>query len=770
MGLASETAGVYEFGPFTVDPLRRLLLRGSLPMPVQPKVFDTLLYMVENPDRLLTKDELLAAIWPGRVVEESNLSQNVFTLRKVLNDGGDERCIVTAPGRGYRFTAPVRRVNRSTNVAGPGAAAALAAPAAVLVPVRSKWAIRSALLAAALALLIGALLYALAHRPRGVVPAMERSRILLSGMVNLTDDPAFNAVPGNVLEIGLSQSPFLSLISQKQLQNTLRLMERPADTKLSAELAREICLRNQGKAVLSGAIAAFGSRYVVTLEASDCSSGERILQSKAEASRKEEVPHALDSLAMGMRTTLGESLASIRKYGVPIEQATTGSFDALQAFSVGEQARLKGDNHSAAVLFKRAVELDPSFALAYAQLAGAYAGLREIGLARGYYQKAFALKDRASEREQLWISAEYFKLVGNLSASVDSYRTLTQLYPSDARPWAALAGLYTRQARYNDAVDAAKQGLALNPDDSRAYVSLARAYKRLNRFVDAIAIGEQATAKGLDAWDMHCLLYEVAFALGDVGMMADEVAKESGKQSESWMLDYEALAAATGGRLKQARALFERAIALAETSGGEDGRATLSNFYTDYIQMLAMFGLRREAQQVAAKAIGLEQNEEAPYALAEAGEFERAASLDREIGQQYPDSTLVSNLIRPRTQAAIALGQRRPRDAIVSLQPAIPTKMATFDVPSMLGQAYLALKQPEQAAAEYRDVLANRGVDATSPRYPFAYLGLARARSMQGNVQESRAAYEQLFAFWKDSDPDNPVLVRARGEYARLGQ
>jgi tetratricopeptide (TPR) repeat protein len=283
-------------------------------------------------------------------------------------------------------------------------------------------------------------------------------------------------------------------------------------------------------------------------------------------------------------------------------------------------------------------------------------------------------------------------------------------------------------------------------------------------------VGEQATSKGLDAWDMHCLLYEVAFALGDVAMMSDEVAKESGKQNEGWMLDYQALAAATAGKLKQARALFDRAIALSETSGGEDGRATISNFYTDYIQMLAMFELTREAQQVAAKAIGLEQNEEAPYALAEAGEFERAASLDREIGQQYPDSTLVSYLLRPRTQAAIALGKRRPRDAIVALQPAMPTKLETFDVPSMLGQAYLDLKQPEQAAAEFRDVLANRGVDAISPMYPFAYLGLARALRMQGKVQESRAAYEQLLAFWKDSDPDNPLLVRARSEYTGLGQ
>jgi DNA-binding winged helix-turn-helix (wHTH) protein/tetratricopeptide (TPR) repeat protein len=782
----SLTAGaeVYEFSLFTVDPLKRLLLRGSTPIPLPPKVFDTLLYMVENPDRVLGKDEMMAAIWPGRVLEESNLSQNVFTLRKTLSEGGEDRCIVTAPGRGYRFTAPVRRVSRNSTAPSPGsgtttpttvgvpssdAGAPGSSPLAAPLTERSGRAIRNVGLILGLAVVISVAWYGLEQR-RGISPVKERSRILLTGIANLTNDSAFDTVPERVLEIGLSQSPFLILIPPQQVGKTLQLMERPADAKLSADLAQEVCLRNQGKAVMSGAIAVFGSRYVVMLEASDCTSGEHIVQSKIEAARKEDVPRALDSLMVKMRTDLGESLASVRQFDVRIEQATTGSFEALKAYSVGEQARLNGDNESAVPLFKRAVELDPSFALAYAELAATYVGLRQPELARRYYQQAFQYKDRASEKEKLWISAEYFKLVGKLSESIDSYRAMARLYPNDGRPWESLADLYTRMARYQDAVDAAKEGLRRNPDESRAYVILARAYKRSNRFNEAYAVGRQSVAKGLDGWNMHCLLYEVAFALGDVDQMSAQAATEAGKPNERWMLEYEALGAATAGRLKQSRELFARVFAATQASGGEDQSPTLSGFYTDYIEVLSLFGLAPEARELVAKVPDLEQNEDGPYVLAAIGDFERAADLDAEFGKRYPDSTLTNTLTRPIAQAMIALGQHRPRDAIAVLQPSLPAKLRTFHVPSLLGQAYLELKSPAQAAAEFTDIIDNRGVDAVSPMYPLAYLGLARALQLQGDLRKSRKAYEQLFAFWKDADADNPVLVRARAEYAALGQ
>jgi eukaryotic-like serine/threonine-protein kinase len=773
--MSDDRPHFYEFGPFRVDPARRVLLRDGRLVALQPKAFEILVFLVRNPGRLITKEELLSAIWPELVVEESNLSQNIFVLRKALGDGeAGHRYIVTLPRRGYQFAEAVH-VRQNDGAAVEASRQTL--PPEVIgrsesadgrhvrgrIP-RSR--VVAAIVGAAIALVVIALAGSGYFRHSSHV--QERSRILLTAFTNLTNDPAMNTVPRDVLEIGLSQSPFLSLIPQQQIGKTLQLMERPANAQLSAELAQEICLRNQGKAVLSGTIAAFGSRYLVTLEATDCSSGERIVQSKAEAARKQDVPHALDSLTASMRTNLGESLASVRQFDVPIEQATTGSFDALKAYSVGEQARLKGDNAAAVPLFKQAVELDPSFALAYAELAAAYVGLRHPELARPNYRKAFELKDAASENEKLWISAEYFKLVGNLTEAANSYSTLAKLYPRDGRPWESLADMYTRMARYSDAVDAAKEGLRLNPDDSRAYIILARAYKRSSRFTEANEIGKQAEAKGLDAWAMRCLLYEVAFALNDTAKMTEQVAKEAGKPSEDWMVLYEAWAAAAAGKVRQSRVLFERAIALTETSGEQDHAATTSEFYTEYMQMLGLFGLKQEARQLSATAPGLDTNEDAPYALALAGDFERAGAIERELGERYPDSTLINSFVRPKAQAAIALGQLRPQDAIAELQPALPAKLQTFDVPYLLGQAYLDVKEPMQAAAAYRDILNNRGVDAISPSYALAYLGTARALNMQGELQKSRAAYEQLFAYWKNAEPDNPVLVRARQEYSAL--
>jgi DNA-binding winged helix-turn-helix (wHTH) protein/tetratricopeptide (TPR) repeat protein len=774
LNVSDDGSHCYEFGPFTADSKRRLLLRGSAPIPLPPKVFDTLLLMLEHPDRVLTKDEIMAAIWPGRVVEESNLSQNVFTLRKALNDDSDNRWIVTAPGRGYRFTGTVRRLTPALPV--PQALHPVPQtlpPALQVLPAAPRrrphdWLnARTAVGTVLCLILVAGLIVWRLHRT-GAAAVPERSSVLLIGIGNLTGDPAFDNVPGSVLEIGLSQSPFLNLISPRQISSTLKLMELPADSKLSGELAREVCLRNDGKAMLGGSISAFGTRYIVILEASDCSSGERIVQSKAEVNRKEDMPQALDGLTSALRTHLGESLPSVKKLGVPIGQVTTRSFEALQAYSVGELVRQRGDNNAAIPMFERAIELDPSFALAYAELGSADIALRQPELARPNYAKAFEFRDRTSEKERLWISAEYFKLVGNFSEAINSYRAMAQLYPRDGGPLESLADLYTRLARYDDAVDAAREGLRLSPDDSRAYIILARAYKRSNRLLAAKQVAEQAIEKSLAGWETHCLLYEVAFALNDVDGMAEGETLERGKPNEAWMVEYEALAAATSGHVKLARERFARAIALMSTTGGDSRQATISDFYTDYVQTLARVGFESEARGLAAQVPDLDMNEEAPYALALSGDYQRAAALDQEFGRRNPNSTLSNSFTRPRAQAAIALGQHRPDEAIAILQPALPSKLRTLDVPTLLGQAYLELKQPDRAAAEFTEVLDHRGVDALDAWYPLAYIGLARALRMQGQIQASRSTYEQFFKFWADADPDIPILALARREYAGL--
>jgi DNA-binding winged helix-turn-helix (wHTH) protein/tetratricopeptide (TPR) repeat protein len=784
MDVSVRPKGVFAFGRFRLDPLRRNLTRDGMVVALSPRLFDTLLYMVENPDRVVEKDELLSAVWPGRFVEEGNVSQTIFALRKALNDAGEgDNFISTAPGRGYRFTAPVEwaaeNLVREVSLADPspdasspvsGVQAALR-PAPDSISARGganagRWsAWRSVAYLAPV--LLGVTLVAVVLYRRGPPPPEKPNIVVLADFQNLTNDPALGTVLGKVLEIDLAQSPFLSLMSPQQESETLRLMERPEDARLTPALAQEVCARVQGRAVLSGAVGAVGSRYLVTLEARDCGTGKGIAQDKSEAGRKEDLPTVLDALTLHMREGLSESPASIQKFDVPIAQATTSSFKALKAFSLGEQARAVGDNAGAVPLFQRALELDPSFALADEELASAYLAHDDIELARTYYRKAFQLRDKVSEIERLHIASHYDQFVGDIGEAIHVYTVWAQTYPLDWIPVSNLANLYTDIARYPQAIVAGKNALRLNPGHANPYVVLARAYKRSNRFREAKAICRQAIARGLDGWSVHGLLYEIAFAENDRAVMAEQVAMEKDKPTFAFMLDYEAWAAATAGQVRQAKAFFAQAIASARLQGA-DHAGEVSEIFTDDIAMLAGFGVNDESRQTALQAPSLDVNDDAPLALARAGEVGHAAVLAAAFEKRNPGNTIVNDIDLPLIQATIALRQRRPDDAARLLQPALPFELRDFDVPSLLGQADLDMKAADKAAAEYRKILANRGVDATSPLYPLAYLGLARALHLEGRLHESGAAYAQFFAFWKDADQDLPVLQNAKREYAQL--
>jgi DNA-binding winged helix-turn-helix (wHTH) protein/tetratricopeptide (TPR) repeat protein len=770
MDVKAPDEGQYRFGPFLLNPAERLLSRDGAAVPLTHRLFETLLTFVRTPGRVLTKDELLEAVWPGRYMEEASLKQAVFTLRKALSDSGDDaRYIVTAQGVGYSFAAPVQRIGASVAT---GAMEPFVQPTQVASPPVTRHsgsrgsAVRYAVVLAAIATVAASI--ALYLRNPNIPSAPAKPNVLvLADFQNLTNDPALGTVLGKVLQIDLAQSPFLSQMSPQQVSKTLQLMEHPADAALTPQLAQEVCARNQAAAALSGVVASIGSGFVVTLEARDCDTGKSIAEDKAEVGRKEDVPRALDGLTMQLRENLNESSASIQKFGAPIAQATTSSFEALKAFSLGEHARTNGDNATAVGFFKRAIELDSSFALAYAELGSAYFGLRETELGKAYYRKAFDLRDRTSENEKLMIAGVYYERLGNSEEAVRAYRLWAQTYPQDWLPWAHLANLLTGIAQYDDAIAAGRESLRLNPDHYGPYSVSARAYKRATRFAEAKEIGRRATAKGLDGWDMHGILYEIAFAEGDTAAMAAQAAKEIGKPTEPWMLDYEALGAATAGQAGQSHSLFEKAIEAAREQG-PDAQEEAANFYEDDIVTLSVLGLKDEARKIADGATGLNDSEYQSFALALAGDFEHAASSATALAKRYPESTEVNDSDVPLTRAAIDLEQGRPNDAIIALQPAISHELRDFWVCSFLGQAYLETSAPDKAAAEFRKILANRGVDGISPLYPLAYLGLARALHMQGRLAESKAAYEGLFAFWKNADKNLPALMDARREYAQL--
>jgi tetratricopeptide (TPR) repeat protein len=367
----------------------------------------------------------------------------------------------------------------------------------------------------------------------------------------------------------------------------------------------------------------------------------------------------------------------------------------------------------------------------------------------------------------LLIAATYYERVGNWTQGVRSYQLWAQTYPQNWLPWAHLSNILSGMARYTDAIAAGREALRLNPEHYGPYSVLARAYKRATRFADAKAIGRLAVARKLDGWDMHGILYEVAFAEGDSAAMTEQVAKEKGKPTETWMLDYQAWGAATAGQLGKSRTLFEKAIETARGQG-PDSREEAASFLEDYIEALAIFGLNPEARKLASTSAGLEESEYAPFAFAMAGDFEKAASFATALAKRHPESTEINDSDLPLVWAIIDLANGQPAAAIGALHPALPYEMRDFYTASLLGQAYLENKVPDKAAVEYYKILANRGVDGLSPLYPLAYLGLARALKMQGRPIESRAAYERLFAFWKDADTDLPILRTARNEYSRL--
>jgi DNA-binding winged helix-turn-helix (wHTH) protein/tetratricopeptide (TPR) repeat protein len=765
MDISLRAKGIYAFGRFRLDPVRRVLLHDDATVPLTPKAFEVLLYLVSNSGRVVEKDELLNEVWAGRFVEESNVSQTIFTLRKALSGAGEESSLIsTLSGRGYTFTAPVQ-LNSAAYLPDAEGATALRSAAPPPAARETSW-LRPTLIVGMSVILIAIIAVFTGYR-NTPPPRVQPRLLVLADFQNFTTDPALGSVMGKVLEIDLAQSPFLNLLSPQQQSETLRQMERLKDAKLTPDLAQEVCARNQGDAMLSGSVAKIGQHFLVTLQVRDCNHGGSIAEVKTAAASEDDLPDTLDGLTVSVREALKESSASIGRFNTPIAQATTSSFEALKAFSLGESVRANGDNAAALSSFKRATELDPSFALAYAELGSGYFGLRETELGKAAYRKAFDLKDRASENEKLRIAAVYYERLGNFTKAVQSYQLWVQTYPQDWLPWAHLANILTGTARYKEAVAAGREALRLNPLHYGPYSVLARAYKRSTRFAEAKEIGRLAAAKGFDGWDIHGVLYEVAFAEGDSGAMARQVAKETGTPTEPWMLDYEAWGAATAGQINQCRTLFEKAIRTAREQG-PDSQEEATLFLEDYIESMAYFGFKQEAQKLALGATDLRGSEYGSFALAMAGNFADAASDADALRKRYPESTEVNDEDIPLVRATIDLGQGRPKEAVNVLQPSLASELRDFYTSSLLGEAYLDLHQPDKAAAEFQKILDNRGVDGLSPLYPLAYLGLARALRMEGKPLQSKAAFEKLFSFWKDADADLLVLQEARREYAQL--
>jgi len=783
---------IYAFGPFTVDPVERVALRDDKPLILTPKAFDTLLCLLRNRGRVLTKDEILQEVWPDTFVEEVNLAVNISALRKVLGESPQEgRFIATLPGRGYRFVAEV-----SVSVAEQVPAARDSANPVTASPDVSTWqldqttshaapvrtiSVSSSILrnkyfsiaATIVVVLIVAGLSFKFRRPRLSPGLTPQDSILVADFENTTGEPVLDGTLKEGAAVSLGQTPFLNLVANDRVRETLRFMGRSPEERVQLPLAREICERAGAKAVVSGAVSRLGTAYVVALEATTCVDGTVVAREQLEVKNKEAVLPALSQATAKLRGKLGESLSSIQQFDVPIEQATTPSLEALKAYSVGMKQRGSGEEKEAIPFFDHAIELDPNFAMAYARRGAILNNLGETDRASEDFKRAYSLRSNLSEREKLYLTVRFHDAIaGDTGKSIETYEMWSRLYPRDLQPFDGLSARYQIVGQYEKAVTAAREALKLRPDNYVPYANLATSYEALNRFDEAKEVCIQAAAGKRDSSYTHRVLFELAFLRGDYTEMQNEAELARGTDREHEMLVDQAFALAAMGKLRQARELFKRSWANYERDGLQD-HAAYSMAQEALIE--ADFGNIAEARTRAAEALrlgrGIDAHETTAEVLSLVGEEAKARNLAQQLHSRFPQHAPLNAASLPTILAATELQRGNASEALDLLKEAEPYDLSEFSNLSPIyirGQTYLRLHSPKEAEAEFQKLLSHTGINALSPRHALARLGLARAFSLEGDVPQARKAYEDFLAYWKDADPELPILRQARTELSKL--
>ncbi len=803
---------VYEFGPFRMDPDKQVLLRDGQLIAVTPKAFETLLVLVRRGREVVSKEELLKEIWPDSFVEEANLSQHIFKLRKALGDTLEgEHYIVTLPGRGYRFAVPVRTITEGGEVL----IAQMRSRAEIVIeehepepvepqpalppPAHSKPKWRKWLLLGGAATAIAGLGVLLLLRHHQTVPLnasdsnvvapgpwgfltffhrnktlTETDKVVLADFANSTGDPVFDGTLRQGLAVQLEQSPFWSVISEQRMQQTLRKMGRPADARINLETAREICARTGSAAVIEGSIASLGTHYVLGLGAESCRNGDILDQEQAQAARKEDVLGALDKTATRLRSKLGESINSVQKFATPVEDATTPSLEALKAYSLGRKMFFEKGNAAALPFLQRAVELDPTFALAYRALGAVYGNLGQTDRMRLNIRKAYELREKVSERERFYIEANYYwEGTGELEKAIPAYELWRQSYPRDYALYVHLGAIYISLGNLEKALEESRESVRLEPNSGINYTVLCLAYIYLDRVDEAEAVLKQAEERKLESEGLPGARYRLAFLKGDTAQMTHTVSAAMGKPgTEDVLLDAQANTEAWHGRWKDARQLTRRAMSSAEQN---DARETAAWYEARTSLGEVESGMREEARSDAHAAIKLASNrdvlERAALALALAGDTAAAEKLAAELDRTFPLDTLVQRYWLPAISAAVALQHKDPKRAVELLQVTGPIELGDQGELSPIylrGEAYLMLRDGNAAAAEFQKFIDHRGQVENFPSGALARLQLARACALSGDKTKAKIAYQDFLTLWKDADPDVPILKQAKVEYARL--
>jgi tetratricopeptide (TPR) repeat protein len=650
-----------------------------------------------------------------------------------------------------------------------------------------KWPILAGVAVVAVVLGLAGRLY-FARRAQALT---EKDTVVLADFANSTGDPIFDDTLKTALNISLRQSPFLNVLPDSEMVKTLQLMTRPADTKVTPEVARELCQRAHSKAYLAGSIGSLGSEYVLGLKAVNCQSGDTLAEEQMTAVSKEKVLDSLGKAATKLRGELGESLATVQKFDVPLLQATTSSLEALKEYSLGVKAANEKGPSAALPYHQRAVELDPNFAQGYDALGIDYNSLAEMGRASEYYTEAFQLRERVSEREKLSIAADYYQNVtGELDKAAQTLQEFIESYPRSAGAYGNLGNIHCELGQYEKAAEVTRHALRLAPNTLLLYGNLANFSLALQRFDETRQIIQEAQARKFDDLTLHNALYALAFVGADSAAMADQ---------QQWFArkpDYEdfglALASDTeayAGHVGKARELTKRAVDSAvRVDSKENGAIWQANAALEQ----SAYGNPTEARQSAAGALKLAPasqgvDSEVALAFAISGDAARAESLARDLGKRFPLDTQMQSLWLPAIQAQLALNKKNPATALNVLQASSTIELGQILFVANLsclyhvyvrGEAYLAAGQGNAAAAEFQKILDHSGIVWNCWTGALAHLGVARANALQARTSHGAdadaarvralAAYKGFLALWKDADPDIPILKEAKAEYAKL--
>jgi eukaryotic-like serine/threonine-protein kinase len=598
----------------------------------------------------------------------------------------------------------------------------------------------------------------------------EKDTILVTDFVNTTADPVFDGTLKKAISVDFSQSPYFNVVSDQRIRQTLQYMGRPPDSRITSEIGREICLRDGIKAMLTGSIASLGSQYVITLETVNAATGESLAQEESQAKNKEAVLDALHEASSKLRRKLGESLASLQKYDKPLSEATTSSLEALKAFTLGDAKHFDGDDLDAIPLYKRAVELDPNFALAYARLAVAYGNVGQQDLDAQYRQKSFELRDRASEHEKFYIMEHYYADSGQLDKGITALELYKQTYPRDAIPYGNVANIYNRLGQFDNGLQNAQKAVQIDPDSANYYTLLANCYINVNRLDEAKATLNRAADRKMGGWGVHAQLAYIAWLQGDTAAMEREqqfLKDDPGGQLN--LLGFKASVASYHGQLGEARQYGTQLREAADRLGLKE---VVAGEYQQEAAVNALYGEKRNSLDAVAQALKISKStnvvEGVAGVLAYFGEEKQALDLINDQAQKQPYDTWLQSVTVPAVKAIIAMNHGDLAQAGNLLDGALVYARVDSGTLFLRGLVFLKAGQAGDAVQLSQRALGLKNTFGPDPFVPMLQLILARAYAMQGDKVHSRMAYQDLLAIWKDADPDLPVVHEAKAEYAKV--